>query len=134
MMTRIKCNQCKEPMIKSKSDIYYEKYFPNGTGGGESSEYHELNIRLKSDVTKDDLLNAGFVMGKDEDDYECDFYLDEDGSPFLYSLDIPINGDGYVEEEELPDGMKPLPEDWEEGVPELIGLKPEWVLQVTMDG
>ena len=74
---------------------------------------------LKSDITKDDLLNAGFVMGKDEDDYECDFYLDEDG---------------YVEEEDLPDGMKPLPEDWEEGVPELIGLKPEWVLQVTMDG
>ena len=118
-------------MSKLKKDIYEKTYFSNGE---EASEEHELNIMLKSDVTKDDLLNAGFVMGKDEDDYECDFYLDEDGSPSLRPLGVPINGDGYVEEEDLPDGMKPLPEDWEEGVPELIGLKPEWVLQVTMDG
>ena len=118
-------------MGKLKTDIYEKTYFSNGE---DYSDYHQLNIMLKDHVTKNDLLNAGFVMGKAEDDYECDFYLYEDGSPYILPLGVPINGDGYVEEEDLPDGMKPLPENWEEGVPELIGLKPEWVLQVTMDG
>ena len=38
-------------------------------------------------------------------------------------------------DEYFPDlGIKVLPDNWKEGVPELIGFKPEWIDGVSMDG
>ena len=48
-----------------------------------------------------------------------------------------MNGDVGVDQEDLDEyftGIEVLPDGWEEGVPELIGLKPEWVDGVSMDG
>ena len=49
------------------------------------------------------------------------------------------DGDRGIDQEELdeyfPDlGIKVLHDNWEEGVPELIGFKPEWIDGVSMDG
>lgn len=123
-------------MTKLKRDAYYQKYFPNGTGEGESSEYHMLKIWLNDDVvTREDLLKAGFVEGG-VDDYgdQCDFFVDEEDYLSIPPFSVPINGDAGIKQEDLPEGVKLLPEDWEDSVPELIGLKPEWVDAVTMDG
>tara|TARA_Y100001968_G_C19147548_1_gene614550 strand:+ start:212 stop:589 length:378 start_codon:yes stop_codon:yes gene_type:complete len=125
--------------MTKKRDIYEQKYFPEGSGI-EASEYHMLNIWLKEDaVTRDDLLKSGLVEGKDEDDDECDFYIADGELLSVPPLAVPMNGDAGVDQEELdeyfPDlGIKVLPDDWEEGVPELIGFKPEWVDGVSMDG
>ena len=122
-----------------KIDLYYEKYFPDGKEV-EESEYHMLNIWLDNDaVTRDDLLKAGFVEGKDEDDDECDFYIADGELLCVPPLAVPMNVDAGVDQEELDEyfsdlGIKVLPDDWEEGVPELIGFKPEWVDGVSMDG
>ena len=118
--------------MTSKRVPYYKKYFPNGTGEGEWSEYHELNIHLKQGaVTRDDLLKEGLVDGDD-----CDFYVCEEDEAMIVipSLMVPINGDAGIEQKDLPEGVQLLPDDWEDCVPELIGLKPEWVDGVSMDG
>ena len=126
--------------MTKRRDAYYEKYFPNGTGEGEWSEYHELNIHLKKGVTRSDLLKAGLVEGKEEvaevDHDSCDFWVCEENEEWIFipSLMVPINGDAGVEQEDLPEGIELLPEDWEDSVPELIGLKSEWVEWVSMDG
>ena len=120
-----------------KRKLYYDKYFPNGTGEGEWSEYHELKIHLKEEVRRNELLKAGLIEGEEDDDEEtCDFYLCEEDEDLIGipSLMVPINGDRGVKQEDLPEGMQLLPEDWENSVPELIGLKPEWVIGVSMDG
>ena len=123
--------------MSKKTDLYYEKYFPDGKEIKES-EHHMLNIWLDDDaVTRDDLLKAGFVEGKDEDDDECDFYVDEEELLVVPPLCVPINGDVGIEQEDLDKlsgGLKVLPDGWEEGVPELIGFKPEWIDGVSMDG
>ena len=123
--------------MTKKRDIYHQKYFPEGKGI-EASEYHMLNIWLDDDaVTRDDLLKAGLVEGKDEDDDECDFYLDDEDLLCVPPLAVPMNGDAGVDQEDLDEyftGIEVLPDGWEEGVPELIGFKPEWVDGVSMDG
>ena len=131
--------------MTKKRDIYYEKYFPHGKYEGYS-ENHELNISLNDEVTKDDLIKAGFVFveGKegeieeDADDYDF-FVYDEEGHLGFSPLPVPLNGDYGIEQEDLEgydcfEGMKILPDGWEKDVPELIGLKPEWVDAVTFDG
>ena len=124
--------------MTSKRVPYYKKYFPNGTGEGEWSEYHELNIHLKQGaVTRDDLLKEGLVEGEEGDDGDdCDFYVCEEDEEMICipSLMVPINGDAGIEQEDLPEGVQLLPDDWEDSVPELIGLKPEWIDGVSMDG
>ncbi|WP_320664665.1 hypothetical protein [Prochlorococcus sp. MIT 1223] len=123
--------------MTGKRDVYYQKYFPDGKGI-KASEEHMLNIWLDDDaVTRDDLLKAGLVEGKDEDDDECDFYLDDEDLLCVPPLAVPMNGDVGIEQEDLDEGLpgiEVLPDDWEEGVPELIGFKPEWVDGVSMDG
>ena len=128
-------------LMTKKRDIYYEKYFHNYREEGWqdfASEHHELNIWLDDDaVTRDDLLKAGLVEGTEEegDDDECDFNVDEDEELLVIPpLSIPITGDYGVEQEDLPEGVKLLPEDWREDVPELIGLKPEWIDGISFDG
>ncbi len=58
-----------------------------------SSEEHMLNIWLKKDtVIRDDLLKAGLLEGKDED--ECDFYVEqEEGLLCIPPLAVQMNGD-----------------------------------------
>ena len=129
--------------MTKKRDLYHQKYFPEGKGI-EASEYHQLNIWLKKDaVTRDDLLKAGLVEGTKEEGYDekCDFYVYDEDKELLGvpPLAVPINGDVGADQEELdeyfPDlGIKVLPENWKEGVPELIGFKPEWIDGVSMDG
>ena len=124
-------------MTTAKRKLYYDKYFPNGTGEGEWSEHHELKIHLKEEVRRNELLKAGLIEGQEDDDEEtCDFYLCEEDEDLISipSLMVPINGDRGVKQEDLPEGMQVLPEDWEDSVPELIGLKAEWVVGVSMDG
>ena len=102
--------------MSKKTDLYYEKYFPDGKEIKES-EHHMLNIWL--------------------DDDECDFYVDEEELLVVPPLCVPINGDLGIEQEDLDKlsgGLKVLPDGWEEGVPELIGFKPEWVDGVSFDG
>ena len=123
--------------MSKKRDLYEQKYFPEGSGI-EASEYHMLNIWLKDDVvTRDDLIKAGLVEGKGDDDDECDFYVDDENLLCVPSLAIPMNGDLGVDQEECDEylpGLKVLPDGWEHDVPELIGFKPEWVDGVSMDG
>ena len=123
--------------MKLKRDIYEQKFFPEGKGI-EASEYHMLNIWLKNDVSRDDLLKAGLVEGKEGDD-ECDFFVNENDEECLCvpPLAIPMNGDVGVDQDDLDEyftGIEVLPDGWEEGVPELIGFKPEWIDGVSMDG
>ena len=123
--------------MKLKRDIYEQKFFPEGKGI-EASEYHMLNIWLKNDVSRDDLLKAGLVEGKEEDD-ECDCFVYEEDEEHLCvpHLAIPMNGDVGVDQDDLDEyftGIDVLPDGWEEGVPELIGFKPEWIDGVSMDG
>ena len=88
--------------MTKKRDLYHQKYFPEGKGI-EASEYHMLNIWLKNDVSRDDLLKAGLVEGKEGDDDECDFFVNEDDEKCLCvpPLAIPMNGDVGVDQDDL---------------------------------
>ena len=122
-----------------KFDIYWDKFFWNnpfleGMDDEEDTGQHMLSIHLAEHVTKEMLLSKGFVLGEEEHADDTDFFIRDDGKPQLQSQCIPINGDlgfGYGEDEELKDA---LPEDWEDGVPELIGLPEDWHEGVTLDG
>lgn len=115
-----------------KSSVYYAKYWKNGFSS-EDCGSHELYIWLTENVTVDDLLAQGFVMGDEEECVDGDFYVDEDGG-ITICFPVPLNGDRGVSQEDLDDGVKLLPFGWEENVPSLIGIKPEWVAGVSMDG
>jgi hypothetical protein len=107
-------------MTSLKSDLYYEKYFNDGTEEGQ----HALVILLKDNVTRQMLLDKGFIEG-DGEDYDCDFFCDEEGTPEMIELTLPMNGDvGYDDEDALPEG-------WEDDVPKVIGLPDEWVDDLT---
>lgn len=119
--------------MTNKTDVYYDKFITNNpylTGLPEEEQFgeHFLNIALAPQVTKEMLLGKGFVLGKDADD-DADFYINEDGEPQMTSQLIPVNGDRGTEGEE---GC--LPFEWEDEVPELIGLPDDWHQGVTLDG
>ena len=79
-----------------------------------------LNIWLAENVTKEMLEAVGLKAEDDESD--GDFEVQENGVCVVV-LGCPAAAD---------DGG--LPPDWEQEVPVLIGLKPEWVEDVTLDG
>jgi hypothetical protein len=112
-------------MSTAAIQAYYDKYFPDVTQEGKFSENHLLTIWLTEEVTREQLEGLGFVMEDDDKDIDGDFVV-EDGQCLIQLL-LPIEADAPVGGDELPDG-------WEEEVPELIGLNPEWVEDVTMDG
>ena len=125
--------------ITERRQAYYDKYFPNLEDLENCSEYHVLNINLKEGVTRSDLINAGLVEGDEDDELpedEPDFYVSKENKDIMIipSFLVPINGDAGIEQEDLPEGVKLLPENWEDSVPKLIGLKREWVEWISMDG
>ena len=98
---------------------YYDRYFPDGLVDGSFSVEYLLCIWLSRDVTSEMLEEVGLILDDEDGDVLGDYVLD--GDQIVVQLFLPnkagdINGKG----DELPHG-------WEQDVPAMIGLKPEWV-------
>ena len=102
---------------------YKDKYFLEGE---DYSDYHQLNIWLNKNCTKEDLENLGFVNDTGE------FICDEEGNCHI-PLSVPLRAELSADEAE-EEGIPPIPKNWKDEVPTCLGLKPEWIDGVSMDG
>ena len=98
---------------------YYNKYFPDGLVDGSFSVAYLLCIWLNQDVTSDMLDGVGLVLDEEDAEILGDYVLD--GDQIVVQLFLPTSaGDIDGKGDELPHG-------WEKDIPDMIGLKPEWV-------